>query len=75
MDSYDLRQAALAVAAASTIYALYRRYSQPSLKDIPGPPNPSWVHGRPGDPASLSILLNPILKDMSGIGRFRTPVS
>ena len=49
MGHNDLQQAALTVAAASVVYALYRKYSRPSVKDIPGPPNPSWVHGRVGD--------------------------
>lgn len=46
MSFFDPQQAALTVAAAFAIYALYQRYNRPSLKDIPGPPNPSWVHGR-----------------------------
>ena len=68
MDYYDLRQAALAAATASVIYALYQRYNRPSVKDIPGPPNPSWVHGRPRDLVSLCILLSAFLKDINGIG-------
>jgi len=57
MDYHDLRQVASAVVTASVIYALYRRYNRPSVKDIPGPPNPSWVHGRLGDLVPLSIQL------------------
>lgn len=49
MGNNNLQQAVLTAAVASFIYALYRRYGRSSLKDIPGPPNPSWVHGRLGD--------------------------
>jgi hypothetical protein len=45
MDCHNLQQTAAAVAAVSVVYALYRRYNRPSLKDIPGPPSPSWVFG------------------------------
>jgi hypothetical protein len=66
----DLRQTAAAVATASVIYALYQRYNRPSVRDIPGPPNPSWVHGRLGDLlVPLFILIIAILKDINGIGR------
>jgi hypothetical protein len=57
MDYYDLQQTAVAVATASVIYALYRRYNRPSIKDIPGPPNPSWVHGRLEDLSLTFIVL------------------
>ena len=50
MGLYDPQQTILTFAAAWVIYALYRRYNRPSFKDIPGPPNPSWVHGKLGDP-------------------------
>lgn len=43
MDYCDLWRAATAVAIASAIYALHRRYTRPSNKDIPGPPNSSWI--------------------------------
>lgn len=46
MDHNGLQQAALTAAVASVIFVLCRTYSRPSVKDIPGPPNPSWVHGR-----------------------------
>jgi len=68
MDYHDLWQAASAVVTASVIYALYRRYNRPSLKDIPGPPNPSWIHGRSGGLVPLSTLLIAILKDTGGGG-------
>jgi hypothetical protein len=36
--------AALGGAAAAT-YATYRRYTRISLDDVPGPENPSFLHG------------------------------
>ena len=45
MDSYNIQQTAAAVATVSVIYALYRRYNRPSLRDIPGPPRLSWFYG------------------------------
>jgi len=68
MGYHDLWQAASAVVAASVVYALYRGYNRPSVKDIPGPPNPSWVHGRIGGLVPSSTLLITILKDTGGIG-------
>ena len=56
MDYYDLQQTVAAVATASVIYALYRRYDRPSLRDIPGPPNPSWVYGKLGDLMPVFVL-------------------
>ena len=38
--------AALGVGAAVT-YAAYRRYTRVSLDDVPGPENPSFLHGTP----------------------------
>ena len=75
MDYYDLQQTIAAVATASAIYALYRRYNRPSLKDIPGPPNPSWVYGKLGDLMPVFVLFTAILKDTNGIGRKGGPVS
>ena len=76
MDHYDLQKTAVAVATASVIYVLCRRYSRPSIKDIPGPPNPSWVYGR------LEHLLVPlfvpliaIMKGMNGVGINRMSAS
>ena len=46
MDYYDLRQVALVGATAYVAYALYQRRTRSSVKDIPGPPNPSWIHGK-----------------------------
>ena len=41
----DFKQwSALGVAAAAT-YAVYRRYTRISLDDVPGPENPSFLHG------------------------------
>ena len=65
MDYYDFRQAAAVVAIASVIYALHRRYNRPSIKDIPGLPNPSWVYGGPGDLVSFFILLTVTSKGTS----------
>jgi hypothetical protein len=76
MDYYDLQRTTVAVVTASVVYALYRRYNRPSVKDIPGPPSPSWVYGRLGDLlAPLFVLLTTIFEDMNGIGTSRMPVS
>jgi hypothetical protein len=75
MDYYDLQQTVAAVATASVIYALYRRYNRPSLKDIPRPPNPSWVYGKLRYLlVPVFVSLNAILKGTNGIGRKRRPV-
>jgi hypothetical protein len=74
MDYYT-QQTVVAVTTASVIYALYRRYNRPSIRDIPGPPNPSWACGRLEDLLSpLFVLLIAILKDISGTGRASRPV-
>jgi hypothetical protein len=75
MNYYDLQQTVAAVATASVIYVLYRRYNRPSLKDIPRPPNPSWVYGKLGDLVPVFVLLFiAILKDTNGTGRKGGPV-
>ena len=45
--------AALGGCAAAT-YATYRRYTRISLDDVPGPENPSFLHGTP-HPSSGSL--------------------
>ena len=74
MAYYDLQQTVAAVATASVIYALYRRYNRPSLRDIPGPPNPSWIYGKLGDLVPVFVSLIAILKGTNGIGRKRRAV-
>jgi hypothetical protein len=75
MEYFDLQQIVVAVATAAVVYALYRRYNRPSIRDIPGPPNPSWVHGKLGDLlVPLFVLLIVISKDIYGIGRTRRQV-
>jgi hypothetical protein len=44
LDMDYTRWAALGGAAAAT-YAAYRRYTRASLGDVPGPDNPSFLHG------------------------------
>ena len=44
LDVNYLQWAALGGAAAAT-YAAYRRYTGISLDDVPGPENPSFIHG------------------------------
>jgi len=41
----DSQQVALATCAATLAYVLYRRYRNLTVKDIPGPKNPSWIYG------------------------------
>jgi len=41
----DFQRMALAVCGAVAAYVLYRRYRNPTIRDIPGPKNPSWIHG------------------------------
>lgn len=37
--------AAIAAGLLSVAYTVYSRYSRPSIKDIGGPDNPSWIFG------------------------------
>ena len=41
----DYKQLAALGGAAAVVYAVYRRYSRISLDDVPGPENPSFLHG------------------------------
>ena len=41
----DLQQAALAVFGVAVGYLWYKRYHASPISDVPGPKNPSWVHG------------------------------
>lgn len=43
--SMEFQQAALAVCGATVSYALYERYRNSTIRDVPGPKNPSWIHG------------------------------
>ena len=41
----DSQQAALAICGATVAYALYQRYRNSAIRDVPGPESPSWIHG------------------------------
>jgi hypothetical protein len=41
----DYKQVAALGGATAVTYAVYRRYSRISLDDVPGPENPSFLHG------------------------------
>ena len=75
MDYYDLRQVALVGLVAYVVYALYQRRTRSSVKDIPGPPNPSWIHGKVGSRVSSPSLLGAISKATPGIGWPKMQVS
>ena len=57
-DMDYMQLAALGGAAAALTHAIYRRYSGISLDDVPGPENPSFLHGTPHS-FKFSILLPP----------------
>ncbi|KAF9645980.1 cytochrome P450 [Thelephora ganbajun] len=41
----DFQQAAILTCGATVAYALYGRYRYLTIRDVPGPKNPSWIHG------------------------------
>jgi hypothetical protein len=41
----DSRQAALAICGATVTYIWYKRHRTFSIRDVPGPKNPSWIYG------------------------------
>jgi len=41
----DVQQATLAICGATAAYVLYQRYRSLAIRDVPGPKNPSWIHG------------------------------
>jgi hypothetical protein len=59
LDMDYTQWAALGGAAAAT-YAAYRRYTRISFDDVPGPENPSFLHGMlHSNSRSLHFRLNP----------------
>jgi len=64
----DFQQTALAACGAAVAYVLYRRYRNLAIKDVPGPKNPSWIHGISGS-HTLRDTISPILEQViNGIG-------
>lgn len=41
----DPQQTALVICGAAVIYVWYRRHRNSSIRDVPGPKNPSWIYG------------------------------
>jgi len=46
LSDMEYRQLAALGGAAAATYAVYRRYTRISLDDVPGPENPSFLHGK-----------------------------
>jgi len=64
----DFQRMALAICGAVAAYVLYRRYRNPTIRDIPGPKNPSWIHGISVS-YTLQDTVSPILEQViNGIG-------
>lgn len=57
LSDMDYKQAAAFGGAATAIYAMYRRYSRISLDDVPGPENPSFLHGAFSSDSQLFLFL------------------
>ena len=45
LSDMDYKQLAALGGTAAVVYAIYRRYTGISLDDVPGPENPSFLHG------------------------------
>jgi len=73
----DFQQAALTIFGATVAYALYSRYRNSAVRDVPGPKNPSWICGISGSPHTLNVIISQILgQDTNGTGdaKRRTPL-
>ena len=57
LSDMDYKRLAALGGTAAVVYAIYRRYTGISLDDVPGPENPSFLHGMYASPR-LSVLLS-----------------
>ena len=57
VSEMDHTQSAALGGAAVVAYAVYQRYTRISLDDIPGPENPSFLHGTLN--SVFALLLHP----------------
>lgn len=72
----DLQRAALAICGAMAVYIWYKRYCALSISDVPGPKNPSWIHGISAPlTKSNAIILRTPGQDINGGGNVKKPVS
>lgn len=69
----DLQQAALAVCSAAALFVWYKRHRAISIKDIPGPKNPSWIHGHSWSwkHEEASVVEKSILEEYGSIARWK----
>jgi len=64
----DFQQAALTICGVTVAYVLYRRYRNLTIRDIPGPKNPSWIYGISGT-HTMNDTISPVLEqDIYGTG-------
>jgi len=55
----DFQRTALAVCGAVVTYVSYQRYRNLTIRDVPAPKNPSWIHGISG-PHTLYDTISPV---------------
>lgn len=71
LSDMDYQQLAALGGATAATYAVYRRYTRISLDDVPGPENPSFLHGTlPFRLSEVTIRLN---MHVGNVGYCRTP--
>jgi len=65
----DFQQTVLTICGAAVAYALYKRYRNFVIRDVPGPKNPSWIYGISGPPHMLNDPNSQVLEqDTYGTG-------
>jgi len=65
----DFQQAALAICGVTVAYVLYGRYRNLTIRDVPGPKNPSWIYGISGA-RTMNDTISPVLEqDTNGTGK------
>lgn len=76
MSYLDPQQTALTFAAVSAVCALYLRYNRSSIKDVRGPPNPSWIYGHQWywENQDAGAVERGLLKEYGNIVRWNGPL-
>ena len=64
----DFQQAVLAFCGTAVAYILYQRYRDLTIRDVPGPKNPSWVHGIFGSHTLFDSISLELEQDTNGTG-------
>ncbi|KAF9779010.1 cytochrome P450 [Thelephora terrestris] len=69
MDSW---QAALAICGATVTYIWYKRHRTFSIRDVPGPKNPSWIYGHAWwwEAEEVAVVEKKILEEYGTIARW-----